>query len=774
LLKRQGTQVPTSGVNASADEVAQLEEVLAEAVISFFLHDAIPNAVSPATLAGSAVAISVNQTTIFGAVLTVNATAAGYALHVHPMDSDAYRDATTLFAPYAVAAREQLAARLEASLRLNSTFEAVFIHEDSLKRDGPLLWRVASITKTFTAAAILEAFKDNWEALDEPLVNYLREDSLAYDAFVDEYGGNSNLRPSSPGVLVDEDEWEQWPLTLRQVMSHMAGLDERIVGQLPPLDHLEDFSLESYLVDRSPPRLHQPDMVPSYSNFGFSLAGLVGMHQDPASRDNPSYSFQSFMSKYLPLDLDDTVFVESTEAVQRLLLPQNYFFAFHPAGSGISSAGDMDTFAKYLLRTRSGASAPMFDARTLSPLGISLGLYQQYFGNDTAFMHDGNMPGYESRMLLVPEQEMSIFVSTAVRNEHGALTLRDRFTAHLADVLADGTPLRTAQAVGDFSTDANTPFSGVEDGLYTSTRVAQTDCSSFLSMVFSLVSQPVVEVKKLNGSSVIVNPGIAQLDLGYVLLSLNSALAPTPGATAPSGWAHFLLDSVTWTDAAVEEQAVEQGIDFEADLAPFPFLIFTDATARYMVAISPVAGFDSDSTIGTTVGLIGGMVTLLVLTCLLGCCMCGSCVARGIASVPVDDERADFVPAEMEEFPRGKESPRSLITGKVVRASTRSGPLQNVLMCSVCYLTVAPIAATLFYLTAVASVVTGSLGGMYALQLLIILCIPFLIVGWALTLYGCFKSFWFIERRILFFVIMFTASFYVGWFNSINMLGFTC
>lgn len=758
------------------DELEELEEVLAEAVISFFLHDAIPDAVSPSTLAGSTVVISINQTTVFGAELIVNGTASGYALHVYPIDSEAYRESTHLFAPYAVVAREELAARLDATLRLNSTFEAVFIHDESIDRGGPLLWRIASITKTYTAAAILEAFKDDLEALDEPLVKFLRDDSLAYDSFVDEYGGNANLRPSRPGVLVDEDEWEQWPITLRQVMSHLAGLDERIVGQLPPLDDVDDFDLEQYLVDRSPPRLHQPDLVPTYSNFGFSLAGLVGMHHDPDSRDNPAYNFQSFMHKYLPaeLTLQNTQFVESVAAVQRLLLPQNYFFAFQPAGSGISSAGDMDEFAKYLLRTRSESSSPMFDARALSPLGIALGLYQNYFGNTTAFMHDGNMPGYESRMMLVPEGEMSFFLSTAVRNEHGSLTVRDRFTAHLAEVLADGTPLRTPETVGNFATDANSPFAGVEDSFYTSTRVAQTDCSSFLSMVFSLVSSPIVEVKGVDATTLAVHPGMDEVTLGYTLLPLESAIAPTPGATSPSGWAHFLLNSVTWNDAAVEARAIEQGIDFEDDLAPYPFLTFTEATSRYVVLLSPVAGFDSDAHIGTTVGLMAGMVTLLVLTCLFGCCLCGSCLARGISGIPVEDERPDFVPAEMEDFPRGNESPRSLITGKLSRVSTRSGPLQNVLMCHVCYLTVAPMAATLFYLTAVASVVTGSLGGMRFLQILIILCIPFLITGWALSLYGCFKGFWFLERRILFFLIMFTASFYVGWFNDINMLGFTC
>ena len=61
---------------------------------------------------------------------------------------------------------------------------------------------------------------------------------------------------------------------LRQLLTHTAGFEETLKNLF--VAHESDMkSLRTYLVNQMPARIFPPGKVPSYSNYGFTLAGYI-------------------------------------------------------------------------------------------------------------------------------------------------------------------------------------------------------------------------------------------------------------------------------------------------------------------------------------------------------------------------------------------------------------------------------------------------------------------------------------------------------------------
>jgi D-alanyl-D-alanine carboxypeptidase len=117
--------------------------------------------------------------------------------------------------------------------------------------DEHTLFRVASITKTFTATAIVQLRDEGKLQLDDPLVRYLPELAAARNPF---------------GPIED--------VTLLRMLTHRSGL----MGE-PPLDHWETLRFPSMaeILD-SLPRVQvaiEPDSAFKYSNLALALLGEV-------------------------------------------------------------------------------------------------------------------------------------------------------------------------------------------------------------------------------------------------------------------------------------------------------------------------------------------------------------------------------------------------------------------------------------------------------------------------------------------------------------------
>lgn len=117
--------------------------------------------------------------------------------------------------------------------------------------DADTLFRVASITKTFTATAIVQLRDQGKLRLDDPLVQHVPEFAAATNPF---------------GPIED--------VTLRRIASHSSGL----VGE-PPLDHwatLRFPTREEWLASLPGVRIAiPPGSAFKYSNLGYTLLGEV-------------------------------------------------------------------------------------------------------------------------------------------------------------------------------------------------------------------------------------------------------------------------------------------------------------------------------------------------------------------------------------------------------------------------------------------------------------------------------------------------------------------
>ena len=109
------------------------------------------------------------------------------------------------------------------------------------------LFRPGSISKLFTATAVMQLVEQGKLDLDRDVNDYL-------DFPI-------------PKTYPD-------PVTLRQLLTHTGGFEETLKNLF--VAHESDMKpLRTYLVNEMPARIFPPGKIPSYSNYGFTLAGYI-------------------------------------------------------------------------------------------------------------------------------------------------------------------------------------------------------------------------------------------------------------------------------------------------------------------------------------------------------------------------------------------------------------------------------------------------------------------------------------------------------------------
>ncbi|HEY8089809.1 MAG TPA: serine hydrolase domain-containing protein, partial [Polyangiaceae bacterium] len=115
--------------------------------------------------------------------------------------------------------------------------------------DADTLFRLASVTKSFTAIAVLQLRDAGKLSLDDPAEKYL---------------------PALAGLVYPTRDSAR--ITVRQLLTHTAGLPHDAPGtddKHTPTDDEILSSLQGLKLDRS------PDTGYAYSNLGFVLAGMI-------------------------------------------------------------------------------------------------------------------------------------------------------------------------------------------------------------------------------------------------------------------------------------------------------------------------------------------------------------------------------------------------------------------------------------------------------------------------------------------------------------------
>lgn len=279
--------------------------------------------------------------------------------------------------------------------------------------DSATVFRVASLSKTFTALAVLKLRDDGRVLLDAPAERYVPElAALEY--------------PRADGPRV----------TVRALLSHTAGFggdDAWADRQLA----LQDEAL-TRLVAQVPLR-RVPEIAFEYSNFGYALLGrLVG--------NAAGCPFAEYVERELlrPLGMNASCFDLARAPESRRSIgyrrdhgrwseePAQGTGAFAAMGGLATSAADYARFVAWLLAAwppRNEADDPILRrasrreiarAQTFAPAddapsrtrGAGYGLGAEVYADEVLgeyFAHAGGVPGYGADVLLLPQRGLGVF-----------------------------------------------------------------------------------------------------------------------------------------------------------------------------------------------------------------------------------------------------------------------------------------------------------------------------------------------------------------------------
>lgn len=270
------------------------------------------------------------------------------------------------------------------------------------------VFRVGSNSKTFTAAAVLSLVDQGLLDLDTDVNRYLTSLEV----------------PEAFGA----------PITLRHLLTHTAGFDERLFGQHVPRGG-EPLSLSAYLPAKLPPRTGAPGQVISYNDFGTSLAGLVV--EEVSGRPFAEYVADHIFG---PLEMNSSSFAQPDlppHVEAALATAYRYWDGAHtpyeydyiqtaPAAGLVTTAADMGRFLLALLNggTLDGARILsdsmtwiMFNrqfAHSSRLRGRAFGFVESDENGVRGLSKDGQATGFLSRIFLLPEEKLAFFASINV------------------------------------------------------------------------------------------------------------------------------------------------------------------------------------------------------------------------------------------------------------------------------------------------------------------------------------------------------------------------
>ncbi|GHD25130.1 serine hydrolase domain-containing protein [Nocardiopsis kunsanensis] len=266
------------------------------------------------------------------------------------------------------------------------------------------LFRVASVTKTFTATAVMQMVEAG---------------ELDLDTDVDEY------------LDFEVDKSYDQDLTLRHLLSHTGGFEERVANAM--LGEGKEVDLRSVVSEDPPEQVYEPGTTPAYSNYGIALAGYVventsGTPFTEYIEENvlaPAGMDSSTLEQPLPEELESRLsegyVLDEEPAVERFETVSD-----SPAGGLTSSVTDMAEFMRVHMEASEGAGVlepetiaqmhePALGEESLGGLAggaqMGLGFFQEERNGNRVVSHGGDTDVFHSEMQIYPEENAGIFIT---------------------------------------------------------------------------------------------------------------------------------------------------------------------------------------------------------------------------------------------------------------------------------------------------------------------------------------------------------------------------
>jgi CubicO group peptidase (beta-lactamase class C family) len=328
------------------------------------------------------------------------------------------------------------------------------------------LFRVGSVSKLFTWTAVMQLVEQGKLDLDTDVNQYL----------------DFQIPPR-----------EGQPITLRNIMTHTAGFEERLVGLIgvdgDPVAPLGEF-LKRYI----PARIFPPGETPAYSNYATAIAGYIVARVSGEGYDD-------YLDRHLfgPLQMRDSTFRQPLPERFRAGLSKAYSVASlpgkpieiigpAPAGSLTLTGADMAHFmVAHLQNGRYGevqilkpetAEYMHTTALTILPRvnRMVLGFYEDNYDGHRVIAHGGDTQWFHSDLHLFIDDGVGLFVAFNSVGKDGAVQpVRSKLFHEFADRYFPGA---TAQGSVDQQTAAE--HAHMIAGGYTVSRRVETSFASLL------------------------------------------------------------------------------------------------------------------------------------------------------------------------------------------------------------------------------------------------------------------------------------------------------
>lgn len=281
------------------------------------------------------------------------------------------------------------------------------------------IFRIASVTKTFYAIAVMQLWEQGLVDLDAPANDYLR-------AF--------KLVPAKPTFR---------PATLRHLLTHTAGISE--VLHWTDLLHIRSLGETAKAGRALPPPAQryrgglridaEPGTRFMYTNHGFAAIGQI-------VEDVSGLPLNRYLKERIfePLGMADTSLVRSELDRSRFakgyeLRSRGPEVADYEGGGINSTPRDMARYLAALLGNGSSERGTVLQPATLRMMlrphyqpdpripGNGLGVFLADLGGHVAVEHDGILPGFDAAIYLAPDDGVGVmmFANGAKRGMHWLL-----------------------------------------------------------------------------------------------------------------------------------------------------------------------------------------------------------------------------------------------------------------------------------------------------------------------------------------------------------------
>lgn len=266
------------------------------------------------------------------------------------------------------------------------------------------VFRAASISKLFTATAVMQLKEKGKINLNENVNNYLK------------------------GFQI-KDNFSK-PVTLDNLLTHTGGFDERIIGESELDNYHQEKPLKDTLTARIRPIIREPGEAIQYSNYGMAVAGY-------AVESVSGTTFDKYMEDNIlkPLHMNDSSFVFDKKTLANL--SQGYDYkngvykkvpmygnTFLPAGGLKTTADDMSKFMIAHLNNGTYDNTSILSKASIEdihkkhfPLDKNIpcmcyGFAENYINGTRVLGQGGDDYGFHSMLYLIPGSNVGFFIST--------------------------------------------------------------------------------------------------------------------------------------------------------------------------------------------------------------------------------------------------------------------------------------------------------------------------------------------------------------------------